>query len=709
MRWLGLVVIGFGQVLQVVNEEGLPIAGAVVSMTKDRLITDSAGAVTLQPGTYEVQVRAEGFLPWKGHVQVPGTICLFRPEYKLEESVITGSHAATTTIRSLHPLRVLSNERIQAQGALYLPQLLMTELNMRLQNDPNLGTFLQMQGLSGQNIKVLMDGVPIVGRVSGSIDLFQLPLTEVERVEMVEGPMSVLYGTDALGGVVNLITRQSRCQWEVRSRFHYETAGIYDAQLTVSGGPVKHRLSLSGGRYFFDGWDPNPQRPRAQLWRPREQYNAALWYQWRPSDQWLIRFHLPFMQETFYNRKEPTITPYRIYALDEYYYTQRWLPTLSWQGRLSSRWRWEEQAGYLGWQRIRNVVHKDLVTLEEKLIPQPGQQDSTQETQAWARGFVTYEQGATSLQVGHELTYAVVTGGRIQNGRAEMGDYAMWLSLEQALGQRFTIRPALRWAYNTQFETPPLFSLHGRYEFAPQWVWRWGYARGFRAPSLREMYLYLVFTNHNIQGNPDLEPEKSHHLHTALTWTHLSSRAVLWRFHLSAFYNQLTNLIQLIVVDPVTLFTTYYNMARFHTAGLQPQVEWRRKNLHLQTGANFTQYPDNQWAWEMVFNATIRHSGYTLALLSKYNGRLPVFVAQEDGTVALRWIGGFPWVDVTIGRAFWNERLHLLLGMRNLLNITQVQANLAGGVHAGSGGAAPVGMGRLGFFRLTYTFQKGQL
>lgn len=716
MRWLGVLVLvgmGFGQALQVVDEEGLPIRGASVvvelSGKKTRLLADSTGRVPLPAGSYTLVVEAVGYLAWRGQVEVPGVIRLQRPAYTLEEAVITGSHAPTTALRSLHPLRVLTQERLQAQGALYLPQVLMTELNVRLQNDPNLGSFLQMQGLSGQNIKILIDGVPVVGRVSGSIDLNQLPLTEVERVEIVEGPMSVLYGTDALGGVVNLITRDSRCAWEVRGLAHYESVGIYDTRLTISGGPAKHRLSLTGGRYFFQGWDPNPDRPRARLWRPREQYNFGLWYQWRPSDNWRFRLSIPYLWETFYNRKEPTITPYRVYAIDEYYYTRRWLPTLSWTGRLSPRWRWEEQAGFLGWNRIRHVVYKDLVTLEERLVNLPGQQDSTTETQAWARGFITYDRSTLNLQIGHELAYSVVEGGRIRNGIARMGDYAAWLSVEKHLTSRLTIRPALRWAYNTQFRSPLLFSLHGRYEIGSAWVWRWGYARGFRAPSLREMYLYLVFTNHNIQGNPDLQPETSHHFHTALTWRRVTTHNTLWSASLSAFYNDLSNLIQLVVVDPVTLFTTYYNIARFHTAGIQPSLEWRSQKFHVQLGSNLTAYPGGQWAWEANLNTTYTWRGFTMATFFKYNGRLPVFISQEDGSVALRWIGGFPWLDMSVGRSFSGGRLHLLAGVRNLFGITQVQANLAGGVHTGGTASSPVGMGRYAFFRLTYTLQKGQL
>lgn len=706
--WPLFVLFAWGQVLQIVDEENLPIAGARLYLEGKSLQADSVGQVTLSNGRYLVRIEALGYKPWVGTVEVPGQVTLRRLEYKLEENVITGQAVPVPAMQSLQPVRILSAERIQAQGALYLPHLLATELNVRLQQDPNLGSFLQLQGLSGQNIKVLIDGVPVVGRVGGSVDLGQLPLSEVDRVEIVEGPMSVLYGTDALGGVVNLITRESRCVWEARARLHYESVGVYDGQVSVTGGPARHRLHLSGGRYFFGGWDPDPGRLRARLWRPREQYNATLSYQFRPSDAFRLRLQVPLLQETFYNFKEPTITPYRVYALDEYYYTWRWLPQAHLSWKLGPRWRWEQQVGWLGWRRIRNVVYKDLVTLQETLVPLAGQQDSIQETHIWARGFLMRQLARGEVQWGHELTHQLVEGLRIRNGRATMGDYASWLSLRYQLTDRLTVSPALRWAYNTRFTSPLLASFHFRYELGSGWIWRGGYSRGFRAPSLREMYLYLVFTNHNIQGNPNLQPEKSHHFHTALTWNRLTTRGMLWRFSTSAFYNNLTNLIQLVVLDPVTLYTTYFNLSTFQTLGFQPQLEWKYKHYALQAGANFTRYPGDQWAWEAALNGTFLRGAYTAAFFFKYNGRLPIFVAQEDGTVAFRWIGVFPWLDVTLSRTLWKNLIHVQLGVRNVFDIRQVQANLAGGVHTG-GSAAPIGMGRYVFVRLTIGLQKGQL
>lgn len=713
---MGGLLIGWGQSLRILGEDGEAITNTQVRLRAlpdgkwFTLYTDDVGGIYVPPGRYKVEIASQGFLPYAGELTLPAEepVRLTRLVFQLSDHVITGSYAPVQELRSLYPVRILTAERLQYQGALFLPQVLMTELNTRLAQDPNLGNFATLQGLGGEHVKVLIDGVPVLGRVNGSVDLTQIPLSEVERVEIVEGPMSVLYGSEAMGGVINLITRSSRCQWEGRGRFQYEGVGVYDAGFSVAGGPAKHRLLVAGGRYYFDGWDPNPSRLRAQLWRPREQYNLLLSYQFSSSERLRLRIQMPASDETFFNLKEPTITPRRIYAIDEYYYTRRLMPALHLAYQLSPKWRWDQQAAYLYYRRIRNVVYKDLVTLEETLIPLPGQQDSTQEYQLWMRGGFSFIDQNVSFQMGHEVQHTIITGGRIQRGRAEMGDYALWGTGEWHLSPTLAIRPGFRWAYNTRYPAPFLPTFHLRWSPSSSFAFRIGYSRGFRAPSLREQFLYLVFTNHNIQGNPDLLPEKGHHIHGNLTWTKLVKTS-LWRARLSAFYNDVRDIIQLVILDPMTLFTTYKNLQRFQTLGFQPRVEFRRANLSLVGGATFTLYRNERWGWEAAAQASYVWLGSTFSAFFKYQGQTPIFLANERGEIDWRWIGGFPWLDLSISRTFWRERVQATVGMRNVFGITNVQANLVGGVHTAAGLSSPVGMGRYPFIRLEYHLQKGQL
>jgi len=80
--------------------------------------------------------------------------------------------------------------------------MLSTELNIRTTHDGALGSSLTMQGLGGEHIKILVDGVPVIGRENGNIDLDQINLQNVDHIEVINGPMSVVYGSNALAGVI---------------------------------------------------------------------------------------------------------------------------------------------------------------------------------------------------------------------------------------------------------------------------------------------------------------------------------------------------------------------------------------------------------------------------------------------------------------------------------------------------------------------------
>ena len=91
-------------------------------------------------------------------------------------------------------------------------------------------TDFELMGMSGNNVKILMDGIPMIDRGSTKQSLSQLDVNRIERVEIVEGPMSVVYGTDALAGVINIITKKGpgysgESTWRVGARIQEETMG----------------------------------------------------------------------------------------------------------------------------------------------------------------------------------------------------------------------------------------------------------------------------------------------------------------------------------------------------------------------------------------------------------------------------------------------------------------------------------------------------
>jgi outer membrane receptor for ferrienterochelin and colicins len=115
----------------------------------------------------------------------------------VDEVVVTGQYKAIKADKSIYKVDVINNTQIKSKAANNLAELLSTELNLRTSMDASLGTNISIQGLSGEHVKILVDGIPVIGRQSGILDLSQVVLSNVDHIEIVEGPMSVIYGSNA--------------------------------------------------------------------------------------------------------------------------------------------------------------------------------------------------------------------------------------------------------------------------------------------------------------------------------------------------------------------------------------------------------------------------------------------------------------------------------------------------------------------------------
>ncbi|HEX3010324.1 MAG TPA: TonB-dependent receptor plug domain-containing protein, partial [Bacteroidales bacterium] len=178
-----------------------------------------------------------------------------RDTVNLDEVVVTGEIKPVLTDKSLYQIKSISAREIRGRGATNLSELLSNELSFRITQDAALGSSLSLNGLTGEHVKILIDGVPVVGRQAGILDLTQINLSKVDHIEVVEGPMSVIYGSNALGGVINIITQRpvygDKGIYKVRT--YYETVGVYNADIEALFTRNKHTFDVSGGRHFFGG------------------------------------------------------------------------------------------------------------------------------------------------------------------------------------------------------------------------------------------------------------------------------------------------------------------------------------------------------------------------------------------------------------------------------------------------------------------------
>ena len=269
--------------------DGKPIEQASVHAGPVSAITDARGeaTLTLPAGSYEVRVERFGYAAATTRVTVAAggsstvTVDLEAAAVHSENVVVTATRT-TQRIQDL-PLRVevVPQEEIDEKLSMTPGDvaMMLTETNgLRVQpTSASLGAAsVRIQGMRGRYTQILADGLPLYGQ-SGAISLLQIPPMDLGQVEVIKGVASALYGSSALGGVINLVSRRPQAGRPEREVLLNRTSrGGTDAIVWLSGkGERRWGYTLLGGAHAQDerdvdgdGWSDLPSYRRAIV-RPR--------------------------------------------------------------------------------------------------------------------------------------------------------------------------------------------------------------------------------------------------------------------------------------------------------------------------------------------------------------------------------------------------------------------------------------------------------
>lgn len=272
-----------------VRHEGAPVTAARVRAGGVSLSTNAQGVavLTLAPGSHTLHATRLGYAPASMTVQLraggdTSVVIQLQPHEARLEAVVVRATRGERRIEDT-PLRVevLGREEVE-EKMLMTPGDITMMLNetggLRVQTtSPSLGgANVRVQGLRGRYTLLLSDGLPLFGGQSGTLGLLQIPPMDLAQVEVVKGVASALYGTAALGGVINLVTRRPRDEPERELLFNATTRNGSDAigwasrQLTerwgytlLASGHRQTRVDVDG-----DGWTDVPGYERGVV-RPR--------------------------------------------------------------------------------------------------------------------------------------------------------------------------------------------------------------------------------------------------------------------------------------------------------------------------------------------------------------------------------------------------------------------------------------------------------
>ncbi|MEM7104365.1 MAG: TonB-dependent receptor [Bacteroidota bacterium] len=661
----------------------------------------------------------------------------------LSDVIVTAQYAPTHSKNAIHDVKVIDAREIERKGHNNLTEALGQELNLRISADPILGNGISIQGIGGENVAVLIDGVPVIGRVNGNIDLSQINLNNVDRIEIVEGALSTQYGSNASGGVVNIITKKSQpAVFRFKSRNQYEDVGIWNNNIGLGVQLGKFFASVDGGRFessfapvdtlrllkTVELEDGSSFQTRYIPWNPKTQYSLEGTLRYRFSDSTNIWYQGRYFDETVWRYGEVRRPQFLPYAFDETYTTKRQDHTLNFESYLGRNFYLISKTGFNDYDRIKTTERLDFEPDTTSLVF--GGQDTTSFKALLHRNILsTTFNGKFNGQFGIEVKHEIGTGQRIldtlsaQKNRVTLNNYAFWGSLKYKPLNKLTILANLRYGYNTKFDHPLVPSVNFSWQAGNHIGVKAGYARGFRAPSIKELHFNFIDINHFIIGNPDIKPEHSDNIYASasfdkpLTPIHQISASG------KVFYNHIRNRIVLAEFEPFKY--TYQNLSKYETHGFNLNLCYEFDELlSLSSGFAYTRLYNLLAADfeapkftsiielqnELGFDIPV--IGTHLNVTHSYFGRsIRYFINGDgDGAVEQGRIGGYNMLNASVGHSFWDNQIFLSFGVKNILNVDSVPlSGESGGVHSTSSVSQLLNWGRTIFVKLNFDIKAGKL
>lgn len=648
---------------------------------------------------------------------------------KLEEVVVTGQYQAQSLRKSVYKMNVIDQKRIQAKAVTNAQQILSGELGIRFTNDMALGTAdISLMGMSGRNIKILMDGVPLLDRGDIRESLNQINASQIERVEIVEGPMSIMYGSDALAGVINIITKKpeegvlqfSAQMTEESAGKEYDFLkgkGLHTQQIAASWDKGKFNAAASLLHYDFGGWGGD-QYNRAHAWMPKEQLIPSLRLGYK-AENWDILYRNDYLLETITSKSEIS----RDYTSSNKFYTTN---RMAHQAQFNKRWNknlfWNTSVGYTHYARATKT---DLLDYRNKTIlpsDEKGAQDTAFLSSLNVRTALIYTYAKyLSFQPGLEYSYDKAQGDRIQ-GSPEIANIAAYLTAEIKPNEHWNFRPGIRVNKNSIYNAPPIIpSFNAMYKWNDNLSYRASYARGFRAPALRELYFEFNDANHKIYSNDQLKAERSNSFNASIAYRKPFQEHRMYATEIGFFHNNFNNLIDIAVSEYDSTRYAYINVANYKTTGISlsnkfttKKIEWRIGGLLLGQYNNLEQHQSlNQevatFNWAPEFNMELMYqvlaSNTRINIFYKYTGKRTLYTLAEDDlgndVVKVGTRAAFHTLDVNVQQQIIRS-FKITLGVRNLLDVTTITNSAQSGGSHSSTSNLPFSYGRSVFATLSY-------
>ena len=708
-----------------------PIIAANVIYADNEALRNPQYAITNTSGQAELKLPSKGICYYKvtyiGYVPVTGkiggiqdekVIYMKEDDLGINEVVVTGSRTARPIKMSPVTTQVLGGKALVDAGYSNLQQALQQETPGLNIQKVGFGNEISMQGLDARHVLFLMDGERMTGDMAGNLDYERFNLHAIDRVEIVKGASSTLYGSRAAGAVINLITKKTDKPLSI-------DAGIRYGQMNERN--YKHPQPKD----FLYMFEQNADRPNLQSWvsagfkAGKFTSQTDVWYSesdafymyqaendkkvytkeanpFLPHDITVVsnavrppmgiegKEHITVSQKLYYN-PNPNLSVL-VYGSSFFMNTYDLIQDMTFSQ--ARDWTAGTKVTYhvKDWFSVTGSLHADFYDRFKRHERIDKRQKDYESSIYQPRLTVTsnYFNGH-SLILGMEHTSDELTSDRFSgNANHDLKTRALketeyFLQDEWTINPRWMISAGIRTNFSKAFGFMGMPKVAAKYSPDKHWSLRANYSMGYRSPSIKELFFNWDHLGmFMIRGNENMRPEKNNYFSLGAEYSNdrlfVSGTAYgnyfrdkiegVWRIYDMQYNFEYTNLSQQrllglevlarwSVLDCLTLNGTYSFVDVSKNKGIQVNTT----SPHAATASMDYKYMKKNYRLNAVFSASYMGG-------KKFDVQDRVFVKEENKSYDAYFRCDLPQYvlcNLSVSQTFWNK-VKLTLGMDNLFD-----------------------------------------
>ncbi len=457
------------------------------------------------------------------------------------------------------------------------------------------GQGIQLQGMDAEHTLIMIDGVPLVGRSAGTLDLSRIAVGNIRQIEIVKGASSSLYGSEALGGVINIITKKPENGYQGNANYRYGTFNSHDTGVNLSYKKNRFGVTAFANRFSSTGYDL-VDTDETQTVTPFSNYtfSAKLGYSFSEKTKFTVSGRYYFQDQdnvaSAILTGESRIDEWNVQARLQHQFNEKWSSHLE---VYTTRYKAEEYLNDETGAAFSSSYFNQLLALPElrtiytinpkhSLIFGTGwRHESLDRTDFFGTPEFNSQYGYIQYDGNPAEKLNLIIGARFDHHSEYKSQFSPKLAVRYNISEKTTVKAAIGYG----FKAPDFRQLYFDFTNATAGYTVLGYnAVPVRLPELEnEGLLTNIIVPVNSFENR-LNPENSVSVNLGIHYRPTTAIS----FDINFFRNTIRDLIDTRIVANKTngqnVFSDY-NVDNVYTQGLEYNMKWRlSQNLNINAG-----------------------------------------------------------------------------------------------------------------------------